>query len=80
MSWLGLTVGRLVPGLAMCLAVSLTGDPVLAPAATHAMKTFADSLMVEVALLSVVTGLVPMAGTHRGPARHRRRGRRSGCR
>lgn len=58
----------------------LAGDPVLAPAATHAMKTFADSLMVEVALLSVVTGLVPMASTHRGSARHRPRGRRSGCR
>lgn len=69
-------MGRLVPGL----AVFLTGDPVLAPAATHAMKTFADSLVVEVALLSVVTGLVPMAGTHRGSARHRPRGRRSGCR
>lgn len=66
-SWLGLTVGLLVLGL----AAYLTTDATLAQAATRAMKLFGDWLVVPVALLSLVSGLVLSLGTPWGLARHR---------
>jgi hypothetical protein len=63
-------LGAVVAYLALDLTVAFSDDPVLVRAAWIAMGTLASSVIVPLALASLVTGLVMALGTKWGLFRH----------